>query len=252
MPISERTRLGLAIEKAGCRISASTRSTDCGPGNARLDLEPFVEHQRIGAVALLEGGERLRRPRACPACRCARIVSAAERSVMLVAAQNCCAARAGSPRAGAEIVEQHVAQRPAPGARRVGAERVVAAEPAEQPLEQRRIGVGDRLGERLARGKDRVGIDVGAELAGDVGLARQRQRQRPEGRLERLVGGDRAGQPGELVREFRLPCRRGIWREATISASVSSELNACQRENGSLSWRARKARSSCVCSMLTA
>ena len=49
--------------------------------------------------------------------------------------------------------------------------------------------------------------------------------------------------------EIRLLAAAASGVTPTISASVSSELNACQRENGSLSWRARNARSSCVCSM---
>ena len=68
MPTSERTRLGLAIEKAGWphqRLDALDRLR---ARDARLDLEPFVEHQLIGAVALLERGERLRSP---PAFRAA-------------------------------------------------------------------------------------------------------------------------------------------------------------------------------------
>ena len=73
-----------------------------------------------------------------------------------------------------------------------------------RPIGSRRdhppVGVGERRAEPLADrgaqvpagGKDRIGIDVAADLAGDVGLARRRQRQRDEGGLEFGVGEDRA------------------------------------------------------------
>ena len=43
-----------------------------------------------------------------------------------------------------------------------------------------------------ARGKDRVGIDIVADLAGNVGIARRHEIERDESGLERLVREGRA------------------------------------------------------------
>ena len=60
----------------------------------------------------------------------------------------------------------------------------------------------ERAAQRLARGVDRVGIDVLADLARDVGFGRQGQRQRGESRIDasgagvfdqRAEGGDQGG-----------------------------------------------------------
>ena len=85
VPISERTRFGLAIEKAGWPHQRRDALDRLRAGNARLDLEPFVEHQRIGAVARLEGGERLGRLGLAGVADAPGSVSAAARSVMLLA-----------------------------------------------------------------------------------------------------------------------------------------------------------------------
>ena len=55
----------------------------------------------------------------------------------------------------------------------------------------------DQRAQAVRGAEDRVGIDVAADLAGDVGFARRRQRLGDEGGLERLVGEDR----GERVEQ---------------------------------------------------
>ena len=64
-PISERTRLGLAIEKAGCAVSARTRSSVAGSGDRGLQREPLVDDQRIVARSAC----RNRRARPCAPAR---------------------------------------------------------------------------------------------------------------------------------------------------------------------------------------
>ena len=53
------------------------------------------------------------------------------------------------------------------------------------------------LAQSRARRQDGVGIDVASDLAGDVGLAGKRERERHEGGLERRIGEDR----GERVEQ---------------------------------------------------
>ena len=93
-------------------------------GHAGLDLEPFVEHQRIATIPRLEGRQRLLRfGRAGMAVReyCKR-----SRTVGHV---GCRAEMRGGKcrdvRQKRKIIEQDVAQRPPPGARRVGGERTL-------------------------------------------------------------------------------------------------------------------------------
>ena len=93
--------------------------------------------------------------------------------------------------------------------------------------------VADRGAQRCARGEDRVGIDIAADLAGDVGLARQRQRERDEGGLQRTVGEDRAERRHQpVVRRALAPpprrCRDVVGEERRIA----SVCTACQRLNG--------------------
>ena len=95
----------------------------------------------------------------------------------------------------------------------------------------------------VARRGDRVGIDVAADLAGDVGLARQLQHLRAEGRLEVVVLGD----IGERVDQLRVDVDRLAASRPppspAISVRMASVCAACQRLNGSASVRSRKRRS---------
>ena len=65
----------------------------------------------------------------------------------------------------------------------------------------------DRRAQVLPRGKDRVGIDIVSDLARDVGIARRRERERDEGRLERSVGQVRAERCDEPVVDARRAAR---------------------------------------------
>ena len=95
-----------------------------------------------------------------------------------------------------------------PAERRIGRERRRARRGGRRaPASARADAVGDRGAQPVAGGGDRVGIDVAADLAGDVGLARQLQHLGAEGRLERLVLGDLA----ERVDERRVD-RDGLAR----------------------------------------
>ena len=120
------------------------------------------------------------------------------RSVMLSAVSYCRAARAKASGAAGRRhqIEADIAQRAAAGAggiRRIGAgdrhALVGLGQRGAEPL-------ADAGAQRLARGVDGVGIDVAADLAGDVAFARRGERQRDEGRLELLVGED-GGERGE-------------------------------------------------------
>ena len=47
--------------------------------------------------------------------------------------------------------------------------------------------LADRGAQLAARGKNRIGIDIGADFARDIGVGRRHQHQGNEGRLQRLV-----------------------------------------------------------------
>ena len=175
------------------------------------------------------------------------------RSVMLSARRQSASSRRATASAvavGDHQVERGVGERPAAGRGRVGRKGRRGREPVDQ---RRRAGAPTRSAMRarrpVARRGDGVGIDVAADLAGDVGLARQLQHLRAEGRLERLVLGD----VGERVDERDVEsdglaaCR--IARCRAISARMASVCAACQRLNGSLSVRSRKSRSASARSM---
>ena len=209
----------------------------------RLQREPLVDDQRIVGVAgveIVERGRALRHVAAATASRappcgrscCRRPGTAARRAKWRPLGASPrpegrgrhCAARAGR-------------RRPHRGGRAAVGEPAIAVEsgPARcSPIAARNA---------VRRREDRVGIDVAADLAGDVGLARQRQRQRDEGRLERAVGQDRAERRQEARILRAAPPARSA---ATLSTSkrVASVCTACQRLNGSASCAARKRRSS--------
>ena len=69
--------------------------------------------------------------------------------------------------------------------------------------------LADRCPQLGARREDGVGVDVAADLAGDIGFAGKRQHERDEGRLERAVGED----GGECL-EQALVLARGAARRA--------------------------------------
>jgi hypothetical protein len=89
-----------------------------------------------------------------------------------------------------KIVEQCVAQRAAAGARRIGAEIAMIDQIAIKALESLPVGGGDRGCQRLARRKDRIGVDVAPEFPRNVCFGGKRQRQCPERLLERFLAGD--------------------------------------------------------------
>ncbi len=91
---------------------------------------------------------------------------------------------------GDRQVEGGVGQRPAAGRRGIGRERRRRGEPVDERHEAGADPVGDARPDLVAGRRDGVGIDVAADLAGDVGLARKLQHLGAEGRLELLVFGD--------------------------------------------------------------
>ena len=106
----------------------------------------------------------------------------------------------------------------------------------------------DRLAERrlqrAARLVDGVGIDVAADRLGDVGLARQRQRERAEGRIELVVVGKAAEAPRRSADRSAAPRRARIAAVARSSMASAICCAASQRLNGSGSWPIRNRRSS--------
>ena len=139
----------------------------------------------------------------------------------------------------------------------------LAASGAERPLSPscvdergeaaRRLASAIARDQRFARGGDRVRIDVAADLAGDVGLAGQRQHLRAEGRLQASSSAAIAPASVDQRRgEDRLLAAADAAGRRRSAHRVSSVLSACQRLNRSLSWRARNRRSSGVWSTSTA
>ena len=53
--------------------------------------------------------------------------------------------------------------------------------------ERRAVTLADRRAQLAPRGKDGVRIDIAADLARDIGVARRHEHQRNKGRLERLI-----------------------------------------------------------------
>jgi hypothetical protein len=90
-------------------------------------------------------------------------------------------------------IEQDIAQRPPPGARRIRAERAFGVKVSVKAGEYLLVFPGDCDGDRPACGKDRVRVDFISDVAGDVGLAGKRERQRPVGFLHRGLAGKLAG-----------------------------------------------------------
>ena len=96
-------------------------------------------------------------------------------------------------------VEADVAQRTPPGA---GGVRRIAAGHGHALVGRFQRGIehgADLDTQRLAGAEDGVGIDVLADLAGDVAFAGRHQRQRDEGRLQRGILQDRGQRPHQLV-----------------------------------------------------
>ncbi|MNH96804.1 hypothetical protein D3C73_494850 [compost metagenome] len=88
-----------------------------------------------------------------------------------------------------EIGEGNAAERTLagiPGFRRIGAFDLHLVIKADEDVLS---SLGDRLMHGLAAGMDRIGIVIATERASNVGLARQVQRLRPEGGLQRRIAG---------------------------------------------------------------
>ena len=182
-------RLGLDSENAGWPRSARTRSSVSGAGVDRLERQPFVEHQRVVAIALVEGRERRHPLRD----RCAGQDRQCREPVghVVGAGKALDDARDRARVAAAHHeVERGVGKRTPAGSARAGRVRSADGEAVGDVGELPADPAGDLEAQPIACGEDRIGIDVAADLAGDVGLAGKRQNLGAEGRLERLVLGD--------------------------------------------------------------
>ena len=96
-------------------------------------------------------------------------------------------------------IEADVLERAPSGALRV---RPIGTGRDHSPIGRRERGavpLADRRAQPAARGEYRIGIDVAADLARDVGLARRRERERDEGGLEFFVRQDGAERGHEAV-----------------------------------------------------
>ena len=149
----------------------------------RLQREPFVDDQSLARVAAVEGLEARRRARRPGVC--ASAPRAAISSVMVSAVSNCRAASRPPPDgiAGAVKIERGIAQGAPPGRRGIRRIGAVLGHAAHRRRAARARGLCRSRAQRLARGVDRVGIDVLADLARDVGFARQGDHLRGEGRI---------------------------------------------------------------------
>ena len=96
-------------------------------GRGGLYLEPLVHHQMVVAVGLLEGCQR--RPGRCRAALAVRQNGESGRAIGHVGRRLELSCRqSGGAGLGGKVVEQHVAQGTAPGARCVGAEWTLAVQ----------------------------------------------------------------------------------------------------------------------------
>ena len=170
------------------------------------------------------------------------------RSVMLSALRYWAKARAiASSRLGhGQEIEADILERAASGARPRPAGRGPARSCADRSRRARRRGArrSPRAICRRAR-EDRVGIDIGADLAGDVGFARRRQLSATNAGSS--VGSSRIA-PSAAIRPSSSRAGAPARSAATLPLSkvIASVCTACQRLNGSQSWAARKRRSSAI------
>ncbi len=145
---------------------------------------------------------------------------------------------------GDHQVEGGIGERPLTGRGRVGREGLAAAWPARMSAETfRRSGRAMRARIWLRAVAIASGIDVAADLAGDVGLARQAQHLRPEGRLQIVVLGDVGEGVDELNVEVDVLAARWPPAAPRVNERMASVCAACQRLNGSVSVRKRNKRS---------
>ena len=91
--------------------------------------------------------------------------------------------RLGFPGHGQQI-EAGVLQRPSSGTCRIRTIRPAVAGPRVALFEQRAELLPDAPAQRASRPKDRIGIDLLADLAGDIGFRRHAQHLRDEGELQ--------------------------------------------------------------------
>ena len=205
----------------GERLDAVER---CRLRNGGLQREPFVDDQRIVAIAGVEIVER-RRALGHVAKRQRRERRHAVGHVVGGLILLCGQRRSASGRAGRrQKIEADVAQRAPAGAGGIGRVGPLRTGGGNDRTAAPARCVADRRAQRGARREDRIGIDVAADLAGDVGLARKRQRERDEGGLERAVGEDRARARRAGLRPCaRLPPRAEL---ATLSSRSASPASA--------------------------
>ena len=178
-----RTRFGLVSEKAGCCISRRTRVERARLGDRGLQREPFVEHERLVG----EASSKRARARLAGVARGSAQRRRARRDGRSCCrpSSNCASARpravAGSRRRRAGRARR-CAGRAGRRSRHRGCRRRSIASASRSRAQRRARSPGRRSAAKSHAGAvDRVGIDVAADLAGDVGLARQRQHLRGEG-----------------------------------------------------------------------
>ena len=190
-PISARTRLGLANEKAGCAVRVRTRSSVRAPGSS-----PEANH-----LSTTSGSSRSAR-RSPRARRCVRARPAATRSRARPCGRSCCRrhgiAASARDRVGRPLAAMRssavLRQRTASGGCGVRACRAAGLQACGKLRQAAAERVADRRAQRVAGAEDRIGIDVAADLARNVGLrparasasarrraraARRSQRSRP-------------------------------------------------------------------------
>ena len=225
-------------------MSARTRSSVPASGIIACKPDPLVDDERIALDSARRSPAALR---CAPGTSCCdRIASAAMRSVMLSAARYCASARRDVPCIAGrdQKVERGIVQRAAAGAGRIGAVGAAGLHPAIGLLERFVERAADDAAQTRAGAEIGVRIDIAADLARDVGLARHgeapaRQRPAPAARRQGSRPALRSGR-----RPWPAACQRGSAPTFFTSSLVASVCNACQRLNGSLSWAARRRRSS--------
>ena len=177
----------------------------------RFQGQPFVEHQRVVAIALVEGVERGEtlvegrgrqdRQRRQPVGHVVRRDEAGndplDRFPVTVG---------DGERQGA------VGEGPPSGRCGIGREGPAVGHRLDHRPEPRADAIGDRLPQGVARRGDRVRVDVATDLAGDIRFAGEKEDLGPEGRFEGVVLGDLAeGVDQRRIDRARLACtdRRG-------------------------------------------
>ncbi len=191
-----------------------------------LQREPLVDDQGIGGIAVVEIGERLgalrhvvQRQRAERGYAVGHVVGGL---VLPRGARDCL-----GPCRRRHQIEADIAQRAAAGALCVGRVAAVTGHALVKRRQRRPQAFADLGAQSLAGAEDRVGVDVAADLARDVAVARRDERQRNESGLQCGILQKSGECRSSACRRHAAICQRaGAPRCRSTAASKSSAAPA--------------------------